>query len=163
VGRLFWKTRADTAPSHRCIGRPRRSVLIKNGRSWRKHLSMSVSRGRSSKNPSLLAAPRRDGGWQPPRRVDKGSSSTLKHWHSKEPAIVRRFHLVTPSMVTCGERCDIPGISDAFVTWFSGWRRIRMPAVATPTAMSSDAAAIQRDLFARGGEAKRFSELSGLG
>jgi hypothetical protein len=29
--------RAPTAPSLRCIGRLQHSVLIKNGRSWRKH------------------------------------------------------------------------------------------------------------------------------
>ena len=50
MGRLFWKTYAGTAPSLRCIGRLQHSVLIKNGRSWRKLLSMSVSRGRSSKD-----------------------------------------------------------------------------------------------------------------
>jgi len=54
VGRLFWKTCAGTVPSLRCTGRLQRSVLIKNGRSWRKHLSMSVSRERSSKDTSLF-------------------------------------------------------------------------------------------------------------
>jgi hypothetical protein len=69
--RLFWKTCAGTAPSPRCIGRLQRFVLIKNGRSWHKHLSMSVSRGRSSKDTSLFATPRRHGRWQPLRKASK--------------------------------------------------------------------------------------------
>ena len=54
MGRLFWKTCGGTAPSLRCIGRLQRFVLIKNGRCWRKHLSMSVSRGQSSRDTSLF-------------------------------------------------------------------------------------------------------------
>jgi hypothetical protein len=69
MGRLFWKTCAVTAPSLHCIGRPQRSVLIKNGRSWRKHLSMSVSRERSSKDTSLFATSRRDLRWHPLRKA----------------------------------------------------------------------------------------------
>jgi len=69
VGRLFWKTCAGTAPSLRCIGRLQHSVRIKNGRSWRKHLSMSVSRGRSSKDTLLF----RGGTRQPLREAVKGN------------------------------------------------------------------------------------------
>ena len=72
MGRLFWKTRADTAPSLHRIGRLQLSVLIKNGRCWRKRLSMSVSPGRSSKDTSLLAMPLRHGRWQPQRKAVKG-------------------------------------------------------------------------------------------
>src|SRR6201987_4177499 len=64
---------AGTAPSLRCIGRLQHSVLIKNGRSWRKHLSMSVSRGRSSKDTSLF----RGGTRQRLRKSVKGNSEEL--------------------------------------------------------------------------------------
>jgi hypothetical protein len=74
VEKLFWKTCAGTAPSLRCIGRLQRSVLIKNGRSWRKHLSMSVSQGRSSKDTLLFAIVPRDGRWQPLRKPSKASN-----------------------------------------------------------------------------------------
>jgi hypothetical protein len=74
VGRLFWKTCAGTAPSLRYIGRLQHSVLIKNGRCWRKHLSMSVSRGRSSKDTSLFAIRRRDGRWQSLRKAVPSSN-----------------------------------------------------------------------------------------
>jgi hypothetical protein len=71
---LFWKTCAGTAPSLRCIGRLQRSAQIKNGRCWLKHLSMSSSRGRSSKDVLLFATPRRDGKWQPPRKAVPSSN-----------------------------------------------------------------------------------------
>jgi hypothetical protein len=73
VGRLFWKTCAGTAPSLRYIGRLQHSVLIKNGRSWRKHLSMSVSRGPSSKD-TLLG---RGGTRQRLRKAVKGNKVKL--------------------------------------------------------------------------------------
>jgi len=60
-----------------------------NGRSWRKHLSMSVSRGRSSKDTLLF----RGGTWQPLRKAVKGN--TVKLSPNKTDAIVRGFHLVT--------------------------------------------------------------------
>jgi hypothetical protein len=85
VGRLFWKTCAGTAPSLRYIGRLQHSVLIKNGRSLRKHLSMSVSRGRSSKDTLLL----RGGTWQPLRKAVKGNKVKLSP--NKTNAMVREF------------------------------------------------------------------------
>jgi hypothetical protein len=96
LGRLrdfhsFRKTCAGTAPSLRCIGRLQHSVLIKNGRSWRKHLSMSVSRGRSSKDTLLL----RVGTRQRLRKAVKGNKVKLSP--RKTGAIVRGFHLVAPT------------------------------------------------------------------
>jgi hypothetical protein len=73
VGRLIWKVCTGSAPSLRCIGRLQHSVLIKNGRSWRKHLSKSVSRGRSSKDTLLF----RGWTWQPLRKAVKGNSEEL--------------------------------------------------------------------------------------
>ena len=93
MGRLFWKTCAGTARSLRCIGRLQHSVLIKNGRSWRKHLSMSVSRGRSSKDTLPFATPRHAGRWQPLRKAVKGNKVKLSP--NKTGAIVRGFQVVT--------------------------------------------------------------------
>jgi hypothetical protein len=83
--------RAGTAPSLRYIGRLQHSVLIKNGRSWRKHLSMSVSRGRSSKDTSLFRGATR----QRLRKAVKGNN--VKRSPSKTSANVRWFHLVAPT------------------------------------------------------------------
>ena len=78
----------NIAPSLRCIGRLQRFVLIKNGRSWRKHLSMSVSRGRSSKDTSLFATPRRDGKWLP---LLEGRKNLIFAWShaavTRKPAV----------------------------------------------------------------------------
>ena len=59
--------------SLRCIDRLQLSVPIKNGRSWGKHLSMSVSPERSSKDTSLFATPLHDGKWRPPHRAVKAA------------------------------------------------------------------------------------------
>jgi hypothetical protein len=62
-----------------------------NGRSWRKHLSMSVSRGRSSKDTSLFRGTTR----QRLRKAVKGNN--VKRSPSKTSANVRWFHLVAPT------------------------------------------------------------------
>ena len=85
--RLFLKTCAGTAPSRHCIGRPQLSVLIKNGRSWRKHLSMNVSRGRSSKDTSMFATPHGDGTCLSLRKAVKGSK--VKRSRANEHAVVQ--------------------------------------------------------------------------
>ena len=57
------------------------SVLIKNGRSWRKHLSMSVSRGRSSKDTFLF----RDGTRQRLRKAVKGGNVNRSRTNGARP------------------------------------------------------------------------------
>ena len=47
-----------------------------NGRSWGKHLSMSVSPERSSKDTSPFKTPHRDGRWQPLRKTVKAARRT---------------------------------------------------------------------------------------
>jgi hypothetical protein len=78
VGRLFWKPCAATAPSLRYTGRQPRSVLIKNGRSWRKHLSMSVSQERSSKDTLPFTTPRRNGDGGRRVRLPKVTRSNVR-------------------------------------------------------------------------------------
>jgi hypothetical protein len=110
VGRLFWKTCAGTAPSLRCIGRLQHSVLIKNGRSWRKHLSMSVSRGRSSKDTLLF----RGGTRQRLRKAVKGNKVKLSQ--TKRARSFDRFTLLPYSgpLMTAGR------VSEAFFPTTSG-------------------------------------------
>jgi hypothetical protein len=94
VGRLFWKTCAGTAPSLRCIGRLQLSVLIKNGRSWRKHLSMSVSRGRSSKDTLLFRGGTRQrlrkAKWAPTRLMRRSKVSSTRSPRRHGPTKARR-------------------------------------------------------------------------
>ena len=92
------KTCVDIAPSLRSIARPRRSVLRKDRRSWRKPMNMSVSRSQSSKPTSPVHNAHR-GTWLPLReRGRRYSRKTLRGFAT----------------------CDAQTETGKFLAWFKG-------------------------------------------